>query len=52
MRNCTGRGLPVPTVTVPAAKKRCTCVAPDRLQFKFQNTCEALEGNVQHFTET
>ena len=36
MRNCTGRGVVVPTVAVPAAKKRCTGVVPERLQFKLQ----------------
>ena len=40
----------VPTVAVPAAKKRCTCVAPERLQFKLQKTREALKGNVRQFT--
>ena len=44
MRNCTGRG-----VAVPAAKKRCTGVAPERLQFKLQKTLEALGGSVQQF---
>ena len=50
MSNCTGRGVAVPTVAVPAAKKRCTGVAPDRLQFKLQKIPEALECNVQQFT--
>ena len=50
IRNCTGRGVVVPTVAVPAAKKCCTCVAPERLQFKLQKTREALEGDVQQFT--
>ena len=51
MRNCTGRGVAVAAATtVPAAKKRCTGVAPERLQFKLQNTREALKGNVQQFT--
>ena len=50
MRNCTGRGVVVPTVAVPAAKKRCTGVAPERLQFKLQKTRESSEGNVQQFT--
>ena len=27
-RNCTGLGVAVPTVAVPAAKKRCTGFAP------------------------
>ena len=39
---CTGRGVALPTVAVPAAKKRCTGVAPERLQFKLQKTREAL----------
>ena len=34
------------TVAVPAANKRCTGVAPERLQ----KTREALGGNVQKFT--
>ena len=50
MPNCTGRGVVVPTVSVLAAKKRCTGVAPERLQFKLQKTLEGLEGNVQQFT--
>ena len=50
MRNCTGRGVADPTVAVPAAKKRCTGVAPERLQFKLQKTREAIEGSVQQFT--
>ena len=50
MRNCTDRCVAVPTVAVPAAKKRCTGVAPEILQFKLQKTREALEGNVQQFT--
>ena len=50
VRNCTGRGVVVPTVAVPAAKNRCTCVAPERLQFKLQKTRGALEGNVQQIT--
>ena len=45
MRNCTGRCVAVPTVAVPAAKKRCTGVAPEILEFKLQKTREALEGN-------
>ena len=49
MRNFTGRGVVVPTVAVPA-KRRCTGVAPERLQFKLQKTREALEGSVQRFT--
>ena len=49
MRNCTGRCVAVPTVAVPAAKKRCTGVAPEILQFKLQKTREALEGSVQQF---
>ena len=44
MRNCTGRGVVVPTVAVPAG------VSPERLQFKLQKSREALEGNVQQFT--
>ena len=43
MHNCTGRGVAVPAVAVPAAKKRCTGVAPEILQFKLQKTHEALE---------
>ena len=50
MRNCTGRCVAVPTVAVPAAKKRFTGVAPGRLQFKLQKTHGALEGSVQQFT--
>ena len=50
MRNCTGRGVALPTVAVPAAKKRCIDVAPEILQFKLQKTREALEGSVQQFT--
>ena len=50
MHNCTGRGVAVPTVAVPAAKKRCTGIAPERLQFKMQKTRETLEGSVQQFT--
>ena len=50
MRNCTGRCVAVPTVAVPAAKKRCIGVAPEILQFKFQKTSEALEGSVQQFS--
>ena len=38
------------TVAVPAAKKGCTDVAPERLQFKLQKSCEELEGNVQQFS--
>ena len=49
MRNCTGRGVAVPTV-VPAAKKHCNGVAPKRLQFKLRKTGEALGGNVHQFT--
>ena len=45
------RGVAVPTVVVPTAKKRCTGVAPERLQFKSQKTRKALEGNVQRFTQ-
>ena len=44
--NCTGRGVGV----APAAKKLCTGAAPERLQFKLQNSREALEGNIQQFT--
>ena len=47
MCNCT---VAVSIVAVPAAKKRCTGVAPERLQFKLQKTCEALKCNVQQFT--
>ena len=50
MRNCTGRGVVVPAVAVPAAKKRCTGVARERLQFKLQKMRETLEGNAQQFT--
>ena len=51
MGNCTGRGVAVAAATtVPAAKKRCTGVAAERLQFKLQKTCEAFKGNVQQFT--
>ena len=46
MRNCTGRGVAVPAVAVSAAEKCCTGVAPQRLQFKLEMTCEALEGSV------
>ena len=49
MRNCTGRCVAVPTIAVPAAKKRCTGVAPEILQLKLQKTREALEGSVQQF---
>ena len=31
-------------------KKHWTGVAPERLQFKLQKTCEALDSNVQQFT--
>ena len=31
---CTGRGVAVPTVVIPVAKKCCTGVPPERLQFK------------------
>ena len=41
-RNCTRRGVAVPTVAVQTAKKRCIAVAPERLQFKLQKTREAL----------
>ena len=50
MRNCTGRGVAVATVAVPSAKKHCTGVTPERLQFKLQKTCEAFEGSVQQLT--
>ena len=50
MRNCTCRCVAVPTVAVPAANKRWTGVVPEILQFKLQQTCEALEGSVQQFT--
>ena len=50
-RNCTGRGVTVAAATtIPAAKRHCTGVAPERLQFKLQKNREALEGNVQQFT--
>ena len=50
MHNCTGRGIVISTVAVPAAKKRCTGIAPEILQFKLQKTREAFEGTVQQFT--
>ena len=50
MRNCTGLGVAVPTAAMTAAKKHCTGVAPEILQFKLQKTCEALKGSVQQFT--
>ena len=50
MRNCTGRGVAAAATTVPAAKKRCIGVAPERLQFKLQKTREALKRNGQQFT--
>ena len=48
-RTCTGAPV-VPTVAVPAAKKRCPGVAPERLHFKLQKTRETLEGNVLQFS--
>ena len=45
MHICTGRA--VPTVAVPAAKKRCIGVAPEGLQFNLQKTREELKGSVQ-----